>query len=834
MSRTIQKRNKFSKGEIKESLLERDDIDALYSSASFIQNLVSTPFGGLITRAGTKRIKKLDINSGGVTPTVNTNISNNTASLFDYDNIFISESIKNEQTLFTFDFGAVKNILSLHTKELGLAFSDDIKLQANVFNGQVTSIEPKTGYSYPMGYGLESVSIAFPEPENQLSAKASAEPILTEKGELVNTAITYPGFGYTKDTLDLTITTQKPSIELKLAISEDGINYEDIKNYIVSTSVSDFTTNFKKPFRFLKFYYAGGSNGLLKIKNLSFYNEQDIQFSMNEFIINEDKRYLTVMSDKQVEIFEDDESIKTVTNNDLSSTYLNNLKTSQKEDTMILCHPDLKTKQLQRFVNEQGVLDWEISDFPFKNVPFFLFGGEVETAKTSTLTPSAEEGGLYISSSANDFTADSVGQYIDGNGGRLKITQYENAKKVYGYTIIPFYTKDAFSKWTYITGYEKAWSETKGYPATASFYQQRLFFGGSRDATTTLWASKVDQYNNFENTGSYKNDSIDVTFSDTQNPIVDIYPNRGMQVFTEGSEHIIPEGALNPEDIYQVKSSTDGCLKTCNVTDINGTTLFIEKNGKNLLSFVYDETQSAYTPSSLSLLSDMIDEPVSMAVDYNSIRNDGNFLYIVNGDGTMATACILLDQKINSYVRFVTEGAVKKVCSVGSDIYIIVQREGAFYLEKLDRDVKTDNTIKTTVNNRQITGLSEFDNKQVYVYSFKEDYGIYTVNNGVLDLDIDINEDVYVGLPYDWELISNKIAINRKTGSVRKRIAEAVVETINTKEIKFCGYKSRNKDIHRFSAVTNYARDVRFSMQGSSINQAEILSVELRINYGDR
>lgn len=838
MARTQQKRFKFSKGEIRAELGERADNEIFYSSASRIENLVSTPYGSLKTRSGTVNVDELQINSGQVQASITSSIGGTVSDLSDFNNNFISNGIENTTDMLLFDFGGIKNIFITQIKGIKLQFNtSSVKLMAKTFGDTITSIVPQVGEVYPMGVSLNNANIVFPEPENSPGLKATGVLDIDDRGRIFNTRITSGGFGYSSNDYPLAIVSDIPTIELKVAISNDSISWVDIDSYIINNVAQDISIGIKQPFRYLKLYYGGGEAGVLEINNIASYEDQEVKFKLEDFIIDEHVKYLITFSHKQIDVRQNDKLIKTIQVDEILSSMLDDLKVAQEQDTMIICHPLLKTKQLQRFEKSAGVLDWEVTDFPFSEIPYFSFSGEKSEDKTVGITPSSEEGSVTITAVSGVFNANSVGQYIDGNGGRMKIIEYISATKVSGYTIIGFYNKDRINKWKYITGYQKAWSDTKGWPSTCAFYQQRLWLGGSKDAPKTLWASRVDQYNNFKNSNNYKNDAIDVTFSDTRDPINNIYANRGVQVFTGGSEHVMPESRLTPEDIYQVKSSSNGSLKSCSPVDIDGTTLFIEKNGQNLLSFVYDEAQGAYTPSSLSLLSDMIKNPVGMAVDYNSVRNDGNFLYIVNGDGTMVTACILIDQQINSYVRFITDGFIKEVKNVGSDIYIIVQRDAKFYLEKLSPDAKSDNTIKKQVVSKQITGLSNYEDKKVFVYSYKKNYGEFTVSAGSITLPEDIAEDVFVGLPFYCYLKSNKVAVNNKTGSIRSRIAAATIQTYNTNSIDFCGtkrYTSNEKDIFRFAGVSTYKRDTRFIIEGSSIDTIEVLSVNLNINYGSR
>jgi hypothetical protein len=454
-----------------------------------------------------------------------------------------------------------------------------------------------------------------------------------------------------------------------------------------------------------------------------------------------------------------------------------------------------------------------------------------------------------------------VGQIIDTGtvgGGRAKIVSYIDAQNVKASTIIPFYTTAAIASgsWDYIGGYEDSWSITRGYPSTCLFFQQRLWLGGSRERPITIFGSRVDDYYNFLNIGNYPNDAIEITIASEQTKeIYALYANRGIQVFTSGDEWIIPEESLTPDTIRVLKTTSNGSIKGVYPKDVSGVTLFCEKNGKNILSFVYQDGQNSYITSQLSLLNSLIDNPIDLAIDYNSQKNDSNYVYIVNRNGKMVVACVLLDQKINSFVGFtlaktlnnvgvgeMEDAKVVSVSVIGSKVYVLVNRQressDVYYttLEVFD-DVKVDCARLVDGGSATITGWNIHAGQTVVVYdSLTGDYiGEYEANNvAEVTLDEEPEYSVYIGLPFDYDITSNKLAINGQTGSVRSRISEAIIETNNTTKMKFCGVESTSEDDRFFfNQCTEPSRDTRFSITGS-FDFVEILSILMRVNYGTR
>jgi hypothetical protein len=103
--RSTQKKIKFSKGQIAPELVERTDLELYNSSAQEIKNLVSTVYGGVRTRRGTKYTS--DIYSSTTTGTVTNNIGGTDSYIQDLTNTFDSGDIGNVRDLITIDYGSL-------------------------------------------------------------------------------------------------------------------------------------------------------------------------------------------------------------------------------------------------------------------------------------------------------------------------------------------------------------------------------------------------------------------------------------------------------------------------------------------------------------------------------------------------------------------------------------------------------------------------------------------------------------------------------------------------------------------------------------------------------
>ena len=770
MGRTQQKKLKFSKGEINHKLLERQDLDILDSSASYIKNMVSTPFGSERVREGTKRID--------IATRQNLEVYNETS----YRSALTNFQLNEEKVMKSFDLA---NYVG----------------QDKLFSGVTLDL---SGFILYGTYALDSVY--------ELKVYTSPD----------NTAFTLV------DTINITVQQESPPSGTPQDYTIDCGN-----------SIKHIRLNLK--------YIDDGGLGQSNIEMIfsdatatSTIADSGVKFA--KFVFNNEQKYLLALHDQAINIYQDDVLIETVTATGLLEEYFDTLKYTQSQDVMVFTHPDMSPKQLVR-----GASSWTFSDITLEDIPLHPFSGETITNPAATLTPSALEGSVKLTASASVFSSASVGQLVDGNGGRVKITDYESGTVVYGYTIIPFYSVAGIASgaWDYITGYEAVWSASRGYPTTCAFYQERLWFGGSKSLPNNIWGSRIAQYYNFKNAANYDNDAINVTIqSDQIDEIVNMHINRGIQIFTGGAEWIIPEGATTPGTISISKNTSNGSLASVIPVDIQGITFFVEKNGKSLLSFVYSFDQNAYTSGTASLLTDLIVDPVGIDVDYNSSADEGNYIYMPLSDGTMVIGCLLVDQQINAYTRFETDGDIKDVANVSGDTYILVERNSVKYIEKIENYVTygaTDFTTEQTAVAGVVSNLSEYEGNDVYVYDDTQSYGKHTVSAGSVDTGYgDLDGTVYVGYGVEFEIIGNKIAVNGKTNSIKKRLIKATIITDNTSRLSFrdinnaAGHtKEEDGDDFKFFGVGNWSNDPRWVISGE-FDYVEILSVMIYISSGVR
>jgi hypothetical protein len=604
--------------------------------------------------------------------------------------------------------------------------------------------------------------------------------------------------------------------------SADGVTYETQATYNIGTSPEDIKVQLSG-FRYIKLVLDATDQVTLTGKLYFDYIRVNSNISgkvkLIPYIFNNEQEYVIAISREKINIFEDGAFAQEITATAIQEEFIDDLKYTAKDDTIIFAHKDMPPQELKRTSN-----GFVLSAFSLTNIPMYAFGGETKTSQSTSITPSGLEGAIKITAASSIFDASWVGQRIDGNGGLFRITEVTSGTVVKGVTIIPFYTTDAITSWTYISGYEEVWSVTRGYPRTCLFAQQRLWFGGSRDLPAHLWGSRLNDYNNFKNSGNYDNDSIDVTLL-TNNPILNLVEQRGIHIFTSGEEWSASEGNLTPDLFSVTKNTANGSLNIDPVI-IGGIIMYVEKNGKSLLGYVYNYEQASFVSDNLSIFSNLVQAPKDMDAEINSNVDRGDFLFMVLEDGTMLTACVAVAERIFSISKFVTDGNIKSVCCLTSDTYLAVERSGGLYLEKLTDD-KTDQSQTFYVNGQTVYNMEEYNDKYIYV-SYGDKLDKLYVSNGQMTLPEGYTGYATAGLAFDYKLQSNPIAIENRTFTCKKRISKATLACKNTEKLTFCGQTKKND--YTFYACTQYKDDVRFEITGE-YNPIEVLSVTLDINY---
>jgi hypothetical protein len=381
---------------------------------------------------------------------------------------------------------------------------------------------------------------------------------------------------------------------------------------------------------------------------------------------------------------------------------------TQSADTLLLAHPDLPPMRLTR--SSAGV--WSLNVFSFSvngtliSQPYFKYADQAVT-----VTPSATTGSITITASAAVFTNSMVNTRLRINDREVLITAFTTATQITGTCLQALTGTTATQNWK-----EQAFSPLRGYPVSFAFHQDRLVIGGSRSLPNRLWMSRSGDLFNFELGTGIDDDAIEFgIFSDEVNAIRGLFSGRHLQVFTSGAEWMVTGNPLTPVSVQITRQTRVGSPTARHVPpiDVDGATLFVNKNGQELREFVYTDVEQAYQSTDLSLLSrHIISNPVDQ--DFDQRRR---LLVLVRGDGRFATLTVYRPEQVAAWTLHETDGTVISVSVAGDTTYFLVQRGSAFLIERMDDSVLLDSSVTATSGTAQTvwTGLTHLNGRTVRV-----------------------------------------------------------------------------------------------------------------------
>jgi len=431
----------------------------------------------------------------------------------------------------------------------------------------------------------------------------------------------------------------------------------------------------------------------------------------------------------------------------------------QSADTLIITHPD---RPVVKIVRGASNTSWTESLVTFDFIP--------KVPGTLTTTVGTNVGGHALAkvngtagkfkfttflfggvTPANIFTSSSEtyeGQYINVQPfGRLRIIRKAGTAALDVFAEIPLFDDNDIddANWELETGHVPAWdatfSSSGSYPRSATFHEGRLFFGGTKDFPSTIFGSRVGQFFNFEPGEGLADEAVTATLdTNTFNAITDIFSAQHLQVFTTGAEFFVPQGEndpITPTNFIVKQQTAFGSKPGVKVQNLDGASIFIQRQGKSLQEFLYSDITASYQTAKISLLSShLLNEPVDIAVKRSTSTDEGDRILIVNTDGSIACYTTMRNQNIVAASKWTTPNG--EFLAIGQDVtdtYVIVLRKSinsANYkvcVECFDPNATGDMTFE----NIAVSGPSTYSTKHISIDSAARSFTFTIIVDGKVE-----------------------------------------------------------------------------------------------------
>jgi hypothetical protein len=447
-----------------------------------------------------------------------------------------------------------------------------------------------------------------------------------------------------------------------------------------------------------------------------------------EFEFSTTQKYLLVFTAGQFKVFKDDVLQATVTASPISSLTLSQIETmefTQSANKLFLFHKDFRSFEITRTSHTV----WTVGQVNFDYIPWFAFAGLTISTPSGHLTPAVTSGrDALFTAQHSHFNSGHVGQYIYGKqGGIARITSVISATQIRCRIEVDFPSTNNIPEfsWELETGYEPTWSDSRGWPSCGTFHQNRLWLANSGQRPQSIWGSAVGDFFNFDIGSSADDDAIDFTLDDNAvNAILYLVSGRNLQIYTTGGEFFIATAVgtpVTPNSLSITKATSHG---SSNVRPkaVGGVVLFVEVSGSVIREFVYNDLEQNYQARNISVLSPhLIVNPVSVAIRSSRATSPADYYYAVNSDGTLAVLSVAKSQELLAWSLFETDGAYEKICTVGSEVYVIVRRiingSTVRFIEKFDGAYSLDASVLATNGSPTTSwsGLSYLNGHEVTV-----------------------------------------------------------------------------------------------------------------------
>lgn len=260
------------------------------------------------------------------------------------------------------------------------------------------------------------------------------------------------------------------------------------------------------------------------------------------------------------------------------------------------------------------------------------------------------------------FAATDLGRLI-----RIQHATTWGYARIVGFTSTNVVTADVINNFGAITASTNwrlgLYSQTGGYPAAATFYQDRLWLGGCPLDPSRVDGSVTSQYENFSPTSTASvvvdSNAIEVPLNFGAVNIIRwiIGDEKGLLVGTSGGEAVIRANTLGdvltPTNRTAVPTSNHGsadiqCLR------VEQDVLFLQRNKRAVRNLAYVFEDDGFRTGDLTILAEHITRPSCRQMTYQAQPN--SVVWIVRDDGQLLSLTYSKNEQAQGWARHILGG----------------------------------------------------------------------------------------------------------------------------------------------------------------------------------
>ncbi len=520
--------------------------------------------------------------------------------------------------------------------------------------------------------------------------------------------------------------------------------------------------------------------GVMKRPGTLYLFDKNTAVRLIPFVVNSANTYLLVLKPNVIEVIDTSSmGYSIILASPYSAQQIHDIQFVQYRYEMYLTHNDVPVQriscnsdylnwQLNQFVYTHAPTDSENARYPFRKgkpsgkdiggiVSFSLtspsawvdtqayltgdvvvYAGQYYQALKDSTDKKPDENAQDWAVTTTDlggFTAADVGNYLDVNGGIIKITQFISVNQVNG-EILKKLDSD-------ILAIERSWgilppafNAANGYPRCCTFFKQRLVLSNTKKAPNKIWFSAVGGNGNFLETTEDGDAFSIVSASGLSNSILFLEAQRGVVCLTSGGEYMVDsDGALTPTTVNINEHSAYGAYPVTRPERVGNELLFIQRGGKRVRALTYRYEVDGLVSPEISSLSSHIGELHNGINEISYMQEPESLVWLVLGDGKVASITFNRDQEVLAWAQHDFGGEVISMCSVptllGSDrTFMLVKRSGTICFEEVSFDALVDSqrtlavTDSAVIKPEQLNNIAAYHQGDDFVYQVEcEDTG---------------------------------------------------------------------------------------------------------------
>lgn len=361
----------------------------------------------------------------------------------------------------------------------------------------------------------------------------------------------------------------------------------------------------------------------------------------------------------------------------------------------------------------------------------------------------------------------------------FKVTGFIDANNVTAQPLTPIASPRSEGSWAL-----GAFSDTSGYPFSLTIHDERLVLGGCQFKPNTVYASKVNEWDNFFE-GSLETSPYTFTIaSDSFDTIRSLKSSRQLNVLTDNAENTMgsrDDNAVTSVTNISVSSHTNYGSNETQAIQLADMIWFVMGQGERVRASRYDFASDGQQSIEMSLFASHITDSGIKEMSFR--RHPFNSLFCLLNNGTGAVLTYEGMQEVKAWATVKTEGNIISAASNYSDtgdiIAGVVERGGSYFLEQFGTvdagTVFLDNQTTWTDANFDLGQPIEQDDDGNLVVILNDMELIrdvdYDIVGGVLIIPSQLTGDVCIGRRIECRVNPTDISEVAPSGMV-KRLTE--------------------------------------------------------------